>query len=199
MLERETGLNDTAETGVKIDAELSPELLETLFTPHSPLHDGAVIIRHARVIAAGVTLPLSDCGAYQGRLGTRHRAALGITEQTDAVVVVVSEETGAISLVERGRIVRNLDQARLAGALVDLLEHDELPNARLPERATALRKTIPQAARRGRSRISRSAARKPASAATASTSPTVPTAPGGGPSSAAAASPSQTTTGGRPE
>ena len=96
----------------RIDAELSSELLETLFTPHAPLHDGAVIIRNERVIAAGVTLPLSDSGAYQGRLGTRHRAALGITEQTDAVVVVVSEETGAISLVERGRIVRNLDQAR---------------------------------------------------------------------------------------
>src|SRR5205814_10558180 len=126
VLERDTGLTDTAETGVKIDAELSPELLETLFTPHAPLHDGAVIIRHERVIAAGVTLPLSESGAYTGRLGTRHRAALGITEQTDAVVVVVSEETGSVSLVERGRIVRNLDQQRLTGALVDLLEHDEL-------------------------------------------------------------------------
>ena len=161
VLERDTGLTDTAESGVKIDAELSAELLETLFTPHAPLHDGAVIIRHERVIAAGVTLPLSESGAYQGRLGTRHRAALGITEQTDAVVVVVSEETGAISLVERGRIVRHLDEQRLAQALVDLLEHDELPNARLPERATALRQTIPQAARRGRSRMARSAAPKP--------------------------------------
>jgi diadenylate cyclase len=152
VLERDTGLADASETGVSLDAELSPELLETLFTPHSPLHDGAVIIRHERVIAAGVTLPLSESGAYTGRLGTRHRAALGITEQTDAVVVVVSEETGSVSLVERGRIVRNLDESRLAGALLDLLEHDELPNARLPERATALRRTIPQAAKRGRSR-----------------------------------------------
>ena len=65
VLERDTGLNDTAETGVKLDAELSPELLETLFTPHAPLHDGAVIIRHERVIAAGVTLPLSETGAYR--------------------------------------------------------------------------------------------------------------------------------------
>ena len=135
-----------------------------------------MIIRHERVIAAGVTLPLSETGAYQGRLGTRHRAALGITEQTDAVVVVVSEETGSISLVERGRIVRNLDEARLAQALVDLLEHDELPNARLPERATALRRTIPQAARRGRSRIARSAARQRPSSNTAPATKPVATA-----------------------
>ena len=143
VLERETGLQDTAETGVMIDAELSVELLETLFTPHAPLHDGGVIVRHERVISAGAVLPLSDGGAYRERLGTRHRAALGITEQTDAVVVVVSEETGGVSLVERGRIVRNFDQPRLGTALADLLEHDELPNARLPERATALRRTLP--------------------------------------------------------
>jgi len=190
VLERDTGLADTAESGVKLDAELSSELLETLFTPHSPLHDGAVIISHERVIAAGVTLPLSETGV-QGRLGTRHRAALGITEQTDAVVVVVSEETGSMSLVERGRILRNFDQQRLASGLVDLLERDELPNARLPERATALRRTIPQAAKRGRSRITRSAAPKPSPAA-----PPPPPTPG--PVSAAASS-SQSTTGGRIE
>ena len=192
VLERDTGLRDTAESGVRLDAELTPELLETLFTPHAPLHDGAVIIRHERVIAAGVTLPLSESGAYQGRLGTRHRAALGITEQTDAVVVVVSEETGSISLVERGRIVRNLDQARLAQALLDLLEHDELPNARLPERAGALRRTIPEAAARGRSRIARSATRQPPRNGGAS-SASIP--PGPGPSaSAATALPAPTTT-----
>jgi diadenylate cyclase len=194
VIERDTGLNDTAESGVKLDAQLTPELLETLFTPHAPLHDGAVILRNERVIAAGVTLPLSESGAYQGRLGTRHRAALGITEQTDAVVVVVSEETGGVSLVERGRIVRGLDESRLAGALLDLLEHDELPNARLPERATALRRTIPQAAKRGRSRIARSAARHPqtktSSAGTAAAPPPPPT-------TAAASSP--TTTSGRVE
>ena len=160
VLERETGLSDTAETGVMLDAELSLELLETVFTPHAPLHDGAVIIRQERVIAAGVVLPLSDTGAYRERFGTRHRAALGITEQTDAVAVVVSEETGGISLVERGRIVRNLDQQRLAGALVDLLQHDELPNARLPARATALRRTLPNP-RRGRSRSPRPPATQP--------------------------------------
>ena len=191
VLERDTGLRDTAESGVRLDAELTPELLETLFTPHAPLHDGAVIIRHERVIAAGVTLPLSESGAYQGRLGTRHRAALGITEQTDAVVVVVSEETGSISLVERGRIVRNLDQARLAQALLDLLEHDELPNARLPERAGALRRTIPEAAARGRSRIARSATRQPARNGAAS-SASIP--PGPGPSASAVTAPPAPTT-----
>jgi hypothetical protein len=189
VLERDTGLNDTAESGVRLDAELTPDLLETLFTPHSPLHDGAVIIRNERVIAAGVTLPLSETGAYQARMGTRHRAALGITEQTDAVVVVVSEETGGVSLVERGRIVRSLDESRLAGALLDLLEHDELPNARLPERATALRRTIPQAAKRGRSRIARSAARQPSKPIGTTTAPPPP-AP-----TAAAASSQSTTTG----
>jgi len=193
VIERDTGLMDTAETGVRIDAVLTSELLETLFTPHAPLHDGAVIVRNDRVIAAGVTLPLSETGAYPGRLGTRHRAALGITEQTDAIVVVVSEETGQISLVERGRIVRNLDQARLAQALVDLLEHDELPNARLPERTKALRRTIPQAARRGRSRITRTTPKPPTGTSSSGTSQTTST---GAP--AAAASPSQST-GGRVE
>jgi diadenylate cyclase len=187
VLERETGLQDTAETGVMIDADLSLELLETVFTPHSPLHDGAVIIRHERVTAAGVVLPLSETGAYRERFGTRHRAALGITEQTDAVVVVVSEETGAVSLVERGRIVRNLDQQRLVNALIDLLEHDELPNARIPERATALRRNIPAAARRGGSRIARSAPKR------ASTQASPPPSPAPAAASAAASSSAPTT------
>lgn len=194
VIERDTGLMDTAETGVRMDAMLTSELLETLFTPHSPLHDGAVIVRNDRIIAAGVTLPLSETGAYPGRLGTRHRAALGITEQTDAIVVVVSEETGQISLVERGRIVRNLDEGRLAGALVDLLEHDELPNARLPERAKALRRTVPQAARRGRSRIVRSTTRKPPGG-----SPSGGASQTSTPSTPAATASSSQTTGGRVE
>lgn len=193
VLERDTGLTDTAETGVKVDAVLTSELLETLFTPHAPLHDGAVVVRNDRVIAAGVTLPLSETGSYPGRMGTRHRAALGITEQTDAIVVVVSEETGQISLVERGRIVRNLDQARLAGALVDLLEHDELPSARLPERATALRRTLPQAARRGRSRIARTTTPKPPTGTTTTGASTTTN------SGAAAAAASSSQTGGRAE
>lgn len=143
VLERETGLQDAAETGIMVDAEMSVELLETIFTPHSPLHDGAAIVRQERLVSAGVVLPLSETELYRERFGTRHRAALGITEQTDAVAVVVSEETGAMSLVERGRIVRGLDETRLFKGLVDLLEHNPLTAARLPARASALRRTLP--------------------------------------------------------
>jgi diadenylate cyclase len=121
VIERETGLGEYAETGVPLDAELSEELLCTIFVPRTPLHDGAVIVRGERVAAAGAMLPLAETTIQSERIGTRHRAALGITEQTDAVVVVVSEETGRVSLVERARIVRNLDEAALASALVALL------------------------------------------------------------------------------
>jgi diadenylate cyclase len=167
VIERETGLQDSAETGVMIDAELSLELLQTIFTPHSALHDGAAIIRHERVSAAGVVLPLSETGIYRERFGTRHRAALGITEQTDAIAVVVSEESGSVGLVERGRIVRDLDEPRLAKALVELLEHNPLTTVRIPARATALRRTV---ALRRPSRARRAAAEKEAAAAAAAAS-----------------------------
>lgn len=157
VVERETGLQDAAETGVIVDAELSMELLETIFTPHSPLHDGAAIVRQERLVSAGVVLPLSETGLYRERFGTRHRAALGITEQTDAIAVVVSEETGTVSLVERGRIVRNLDETRLFKGLVDLMEHNSLSAARLPARASALRRTLPLP-RSGRTRRAAEAA-----------------------------------------
>ncbi len=121
VIERETGLGEFAETGVPLDAELSEDLLCSIFVPRGPLHDGAVIVRGERIAAAGTMLPLAETTVQPERIGTRHRAALGITEQTDAVVVVVSEETGRVSLVERARIVRNLDEAALASALVALL------------------------------------------------------------------------------
>src|SRR6476660_8007302 len=122
VLERETGLEEFAETGVMIHGDVSVDLLGTIFTPKSPLHDGAVIIRDDRVVAAGALLPLAETSIHTERFGTRHRAALGITEQTDAVVVVVSEENGQISLVERARIVRNLTEAGLARAIQGLLD-----------------------------------------------------------------------------
>jgi uncharacterized protein (TIGR00159 family) len=121
VLERETGLEEIAEGGVMIRGELSADLLRTIFTPRSALHDGAVIIRGTRILAAGTVLPLAETTVQAERFGTRHRAALGITEQTDAIVVVVSEENGQISLVQRARIVRNLTEAQLAGALRRLL------------------------------------------------------------------------------
>src|SRR5215212_1227999 len=122
VIERETGLEQIAETGVMIHGDLSADLLRTIFSPRSPLHDGAVIIRASRIIAAGTVLPLGETTMQSERFGTRHRAALGTTEQTDAIVVVVSEENGQISLVERARIVRNLSESQLAMALRGLLE-----------------------------------------------------------------------------
>ena len=121
VIERETGLEDAAETGVMVHADLSAELLETIFMPRSALHDGAVIVRGDRILAAGAVLELAETSVQTERFGTRHRAALGVTEQTDAVVVVVSEETGAMSLVERSRMARIPDEERLRTAIVALL------------------------------------------------------------------------------
>jgi len=122
VLERETGLEEIAETGVMVHGDLSVDLLQTIFMPRSALHDGAVIIRDEGILAAGALLPLAETTIHTERFGTRHRAALGITEQTDAVVVVVSEENSQVSLVERARIVRNLSEIQLARALGVLLD-----------------------------------------------------------------------------
>jgi diadenylate cyclase len=117
VLERETGLQDYAETGVKLDAETSAELLVSLFDPHVSLHDGAVILRNGRVLAASCVLPLSTAFLDDRRLGLRHRAALGITEETDAIAVVVSEERATISVAHNGRMIRDLDPERLGRLL----------------------------------------------------------------------------------
>lgn len=117
VLERETGLNDYIETGLKVDGIVSSEFLINIFIPNTPLHDGAVIIRGNRIMAAGCLLPLSDDRTLNKELGTRHRAAIGISEQTDALVVVVSEETGIISLAQGGRLQRSLDAETLKEVL----------------------------------------------------------------------------------
>jgi diadenylate cyclase len=124
VLERETGLEEVAETGVMLHADIGADLLRTIFAPKTPLHDGAVIIRDETILAAGALLPLAEMTVHTERFGTRHRAALGITEQTDAVVVVVSEENSQVSLVERARIVRNLSELQLARAIRTLLAPD---------------------------------------------------------------------------
>lgn len=121
VIERGTGLEEIAETGVMIHGDLSADLLRTIFSPRTALHDGAVIVRGGSLVAAGATLPLAETTLQTERFGTRHRAALGITEQTDAVVVVVSEENGQISLVERARIIRNLTAPQLERAVAALL------------------------------------------------------------------------------
>ncbi|HWO93024.1 MAG TPA: diadenylate cyclase CdaA, partial [Methylomirabilota bacterium] len=107
--ERDVGLEDYAATGVRINGEISAEVLQSIFYPNSPLHDGAVIVRGNRILAAGCLLPLPEEGTVRERLGTRHRAALGLSLASDALVLVVSEETGAISVIEEGKITRNLD------------------------------------------------------------------------------------------
>jgi len=117
VLERETGLQEFVDNGVLIDAIISPELLVTVFDPHTTLHDGAIIVRHGRMIAAGCVLPLSTAFLADRQLGLRHRAAIGVTEESDAIAIVVSEERGAVSVTQNGRIVPNLDPARLEGVL----------------------------------------------------------------------------------
>ncbi|MGA0333173.1 MAG: diadenylate cyclase CdaA [Kiritimatiellia bacterium] len=112
-LERAIGLKSTQETGVEIDGKVEPELITSIFFPRSPLHDGGVIIRDGRIQAAGCVFPLSQREELHRALGTRHRAAIGITEESDALVVVVSEETGNISLAFKGRLSRGLDEERL--------------------------------------------------------------------------------------
>lgn len=113
VLEQETGLQEYVDTGVPIDGEVSSELLLTIFEPNTALHDGAAIIRGDRIMAAACILPLAEISHVSRRLGLRHRAAVGITEQSDAVATVVSEETGVISLARYGRLVRHLDESRL--------------------------------------------------------------------------------------
>lgn len=141
VIERETPVGEIAETGVRIDGALSADLLRTVFSPRSPLHDGAAVIREDRVIAAGAVLPLAETTVPSERLGTRHRAALGITEQTDAVVVVVSEERHQVSIVERARIVRNLTEPQVERALVALLEAPARPPSILGRGRAAARRT----------------------------------------------------------
>lgn len=108
-IEQQTGLREYVESGTTLDAKLSAELLVTLFTPGTPLHDGAVIVREALIEAAGCFLPLSENVATDRHLGTRHRAALGLSEQTDAVLIVVSEQSGAVTVAREGRLSRAID------------------------------------------------------------------------------------------
>ncbi|HEX8500098.1 MAG TPA: diadenylate cyclase CdaA [Pyrinomonadaceae bacterium] len=131
VVERGVNLRNVIEGGVQLDAELSYDLLVTIFNPATPLHDGAVVIRGHRVAAASCFLPLTLNPLLSKDLGTRHRAAIGITEDTDAVAVVVSEETGFVSFVQDGQIRRGLDATRLRDAILDALE----PRARAAEPA----------------------------------------------------------------
>jgi diadenylate cyclase len=122
VIERNVGLKNVTDGGVKLDAELSYDLLVSIFNPTAPLHDGAVVIQRHRVAAASCFLPLTLNPRLSKDLGTRHRAAIGVTEDTDAVAVVVSEETGLISFVQEGHIKRGLDATKLRAAIFQALE-----------------------------------------------------------------------------
>jgi uncharacterized protein (TIGR00159 family) len=146
VLERHVGLQNYIETGVELGARLSYDLLVTIFDPHTPLHDGAAIIRNYKTVAAASCfLPLTLNPRLSKELGTRHRAAIGITEDTDAVAVVVSEETGIISFVERGEIMRYLNSAALrerlreaftpAGRIAEIMRPRRPRRGRKPEAA----------------------------------------------------------------
>ncbi len=121
VIERETRLGDVIETGIKMDSLVTGELLLNTFIPNTPLHDGAMIIRNDRIMAAGCFLPLTENQNLSNQVGTRHRAGLGITESSDAVVVIVSEETGIISMALSGKLSRYLDIKSLKQILIDLL------------------------------------------------------------------------------
>jgi len=131
VLERETGLKNFIDTGSQLDARVKSELMYSIFVPTSPIHDGAVIITNGRLAAAGCFLPLSKDPNIDKRYGTRHRAALGLTEDTDAVVILVSEEAGEAHLVKNGRITMNLSEHELRQSLGSLLDlsrgHVNLP------------------------------------------------------------------------
>jgi diadenylate cyclase len=125
-IEQEVGLDEYAQTGSSLDARVSSEMLTTIFTPYSPLHDGAVLVVGDQIKAAGAILPLTQYSVSDKSLGTRHRAAIGLSEETDAVVIVVSEETARVSIAQGGRMERDLDTPRLREILTGVM----------PERAT---------------------------------------------------------------
>ena len=131
VIEREIGLRTYIESGVPLDARLSYDLLATIFRPSAPLHDGAVIVQNDRIAAAACFLPLSMNPVLSTQLGTRHRAGIGVTEETDAIAVVVSEETGSISLAVGGKIERDLSVEQLRDRLGELLRR-YLPPSTLP-------------------------------------------------------------------
>ena len=125
VIERGTRLGEYMNSGTQLDANVTAELLKNIFVPNTPLHDGAVIIRENKIITAGCVLPLTANTNLSSELGTRHRAALGLSETSDAVIVVVSEETGKISIAMNGSLTRNLNEASLSKALTKLLASEQ--------------------------------------------------------------------------
>ena len=125
VIQNKTGLNDIIATGTMLDAEISSGLIENIFEPNTPLHDGAVVQRDGRIVAAACFLPLPENSSISRELGTRHRAAIGISESTDATVLIVSEETGVISVAREGKLTRYFDAKSLKKLLMDLFQPSE--------------------------------------------------------------------------
>ena len=123
VIEQSTGLNELMGAGTLIDANVTANLLENIFVVNTPLHDGATIIRNNRILASGCVLPLTDNTKINKKLGTRHRAAIGLSEVSDALIIIVSEETGVISLAISGRITRGYDKEKLKNILVKIIEN----------------------------------------------------------------------------
>ena len=132
VVERKVGLRNFIDAGVQLDARISYDLLVSIFNPSTPLHDGAIVIQSERIAAASVFLPLTKNPSISRDLGTRHRAAIGITEGSDAISLVVSEETGLVTYVEAGEIRRNLDTTQLRKMLLDAMEVPLVPTKREP-------------------------------------------------------------------
>lgn len=130
-VEREVGLGGIAESGTRLNADLSADLLNTIFWPNSPLHDLGVVISGGRIAYAGVQFPLAESGELERELGSRHRAAVGMSQESDAVVIVVSEETGDVSIAERGQLIRKLTPDGLRDLLTELLSKGTGPSLRL--------------------------------------------------------------------
>jgi diadenylate cyclase len=134
VIEQRTGIGEIIKTGTILDSVISAALLENIFVVNTPLHDGATIIRNDRIIAAGCFLPLTNNDKISKKLGTRHRAAIGITETSDALTIIVSEETGNISLAVNGRLVSNYDKEKLKRILVQIIKSRQSKKLTIKER-----------------------------------------------------------------
>ena len=130
VVEQLTRLGDISNSGTILDANVTSNLLENIFVVNTPLHDGATIIRKDRILASGCVLPLTSSNSINKKLGTRHRAAIGLSEISDAIIIIVSEETGIISLAINGRLTRNYDKEKLRIILLKILEHSEKKNVK---------------------------------------------------------------------
>lgn len=142
IVEQLTGLGDIINTGTKLDALVSSELLENIFVVNTPLHDGAAVIRNDRIISAGCFLPLTNNPELNKKLGTRHRAAIGISENSDALIIVVSEETGIVSLAVNGVLTRNYNRDRLKDILIRIIKRRQYKKLTFRERVMEWKKRL---------------------------------------------------------